>query len=252
LIKIKKAMESNRRQPEDSDFRHRAENHRVGQELYRRDQQNQNRHPQEQYPGGQQHQNRQQGYNPDQAHYGSRPDSAYRNPNINFGDNPYRQDNDHRYDRPAFRNEGGTTGRSPYPEDFTRPEQHHDNRMWTERNRYKDEDYRYRSGHRDTWERPANLDYNEDDRARQRGDYRGQQEGFFDRIGNTISHAWHHMTQDEDDNPTGNLGPQNRDVNRGYDSGSRWGHEAGPRWGDDRDNDRYRQRRFNRDDSDRY
>jgi hypothetical protein len=237
-------MESNRRHPEDRDSRYRAENHRVGQDLYRRDQQNQIRHPQERYQSGQSYHNRDEGHNQDQIHYGSRPDSAYRNPNINFGDQPYRQNQDYRDERSSYARREGTSTRSPYPEDFTRPEQHHHDQTWNERNRYKDDDYRYRSGHRDTWRQFNDADHEEDDLARQRGDYHGREEGFFDRIGNSISHAWRNMTQDEDEGPSGNESYRNRNFNRG--------HESGPRWADESENDRYRQRRFYRDDSDRY
>jgi hypothetical protein len=242
-------MESNRRHPEDRDSRYSAENQRVGQELYRRDQQNQIRHPQERYQSGLSYHNRNEGYSNDQTHYGSRPDSAYRNPNINFGDNSYRQDNDYDYrdDRSSSYRREGTSSRSPYP-DYTRPEQHHDDRFWPEKNRYKDDDYRYRSGNRPTnrssWHRSDDLDYDEDDRARQRGDYRSREEGFFDRIGNSISNAWHNMTHDDDDDRPGNYNYRNRDFNRGY--------ESGPRWADESETDRYHQRRFNRSDSHRY
>lgn len=253
IIKII-AMESNRRQSEDRDSRqgrdwdsrYREENHRVGQALYQRDQQNQARHPQDRYRDGLNYHNRNEGYSNEQTHYGSRPDSAYRNPDINFGDNPYRQDNDHRYDRPAYRQNEGTSSRSPYP-DYTRPEQHHDG-FWNERDRYKDDDYRYRSGNRPTnrssWHRADDLDYDEDDRARQRGDYRGRDEGFFDRIGNSISNTWRNMTHDDEGDRSGNTSYRNRDFNRGY--------ESGPRWADENNNDRNRQGRSYRDGSDWY
>lgn len=232
-------MESNRRHPEDRDSRYYAENQRVGQDLYRRDQQNQIRSPQERYQSGQGYHNRQEGYSPGQIHYGSRPDSAYRNPNINFGDDPHRRDQDYRQERHPYQSRSGTSSRSPYPEDFTRPEQHHHDRAWTERNRYKDDDYRFRSGHRDTWRQFGDLDYEEDDLARQRGDYRGREEGFFDRMGNRISQAWRNMTQDEDDSGWEN--DRSRSSSRGR--------ESGPRWADESDQDRYR---ANRDDADWY
>lgn len=231
-------MESNRRYPEDRDSRYYEENQRVGQELYRRDQQNQIRHPQERYQSGQNYHNRNEGYSREQTHYGSRPDSAYRNPDINFGDNPDRQQ--YRHDRPSYARREGTSSQSPYPEDFTRPEQHHHDFPWNERNRYKNDDYRYRSGHRNTWQQ----DYEEDDLARQRGDYRGREEGFFDRMGNSISQAWRNMTRDEDEPSSGYDNYRNRNFSRGQ--------ESGPRWADESESERYRQRRFNRDDQDRY
>lgn len=237
-------MESNRRHPEESDSRYREENHRIGEALYRRDQQNQVRHPQERYQSGQSYHNRNEGFSQDQTHYGSRPDSAYRNPDINFGDQPYRQNQDYREERAYNPRREGTSSRSPYPEDFTRPEQHHHDRAWSERNRYKDDDYRFRSGHRDTWRQYNDLDYEEDDLARQRGDYQGREEGFFDRIGNRISHAWRNMTQEEDEGPSGNERYRNRSFSRG--------HEFGPRWADESEHDHYQQRRYYRDDSDRY
>ena len=227
-------MDANRRQGDSWDSRNRTENHRSGQEQYRYNQAQTRRPSQdwdERNPG---YQHRQQGYNQDPGHYGSKPDSAYRNPDINFGDTSYRSESRYQDREQPYRREG-TSSQSPYAGDYTRPEQHYDTRFWTERNRYKDDDYRYRSGNRDTWQNAGDLDYEEEDRARQWGDFRGHEEGLFDRRGNKVSQAWHRLTPDEDEDRPENYSFRNRTCNRGY--------EPGSRWTEDRDQDRYRQQR---------
>src|SRR5690349_14823973 len=87
-------------------------------------------------------------------------------PDNRHGHSPnYRPDpvNDIRYHnnyRP--RNEfGGRGGENPnmpgHPEDAAW--RHHDDRIWTERNDYKDADYRYRSGNRNYWHEDYDEQY---------------------------------------------------------------------------------------------
>lgn len=221
-------MDANRRHEEPWDSRNRPENQRSGPDQHRSGQNQYGRASQDWQERGRDFQNRQQGHHQDPGHYGSRPDSAYRNPDINFGDNPSRSGNRFQERNMPYQQQG-TSSQSPYSRDYTRPEQHYDTRFWTERNRYKDDDYRYRSGNRDTWQSAGDLDYEEEDRARQRGDFRAQEEGLFDRMGNRISQAWHQLTHDEDADRPGN-----------YNSRSRRQESAG-RWTQDRDP--YRQNR---------
>ncbi|MGV3503357.1 MAG: hypothetical protein ACO1O1_06590 [Adhaeribacter sp.] len=228
-------MDSNRRPEEQWGSRNRPENQRSGQDQYRSSQEQYRHSSRDWQERGPAFQNRQQGYNQDPGHYGSRPDSAYRNPDINFGDQASRSGNRFSDRNRSYQGEG-TSSQSPYSGDHTRPEQHYDTRFWTERNRFKDDDYRYRSGNRDTWQSAENLDYEEEDRARHRGDFRHQEEGFFDRMGNRISQAWRNMTHEDDEDRPGNYSSRNRD----YASGSRWTQ--------DRDQDRYRQNRGYRED----
>lgn len=223
-------MEANRRRGERWDSRNRTENQGSGSDQYRSGQDNYRRSSQDWRERGQDLPNQQQGYYRNQEHYGSRPDSAYRNPDINFGDNAYHSGNRFR-DRSMPYQREGTSSQSPYAGDFTRPEQHYDTRFWTERNRYKDDDYRYRSGNRDTWQNAGALDYEEEDRARQRGDFRGHEKDIFDRMGNRISQAWHNLVHDQDEDRPANYSSRNR------------GYDAGSRWTQDRDRDRYRQNR---------
>lgn len=227
-------MDSNSRQGERWDSRNRPEYHRSGQDHYRYNQappMGTSRDWEEPNPG---YQNRQQSYSQDAEHYGSRPDSAFRNPDLNFGDATYRSESRYRNRNAPYQREG-TSSQSPYAGDYTRPEQHYDTRFWTERNRYKDDDYRYRSGNRDTWQNAGDLDYEEEARARQWGDFRSQEEGFFDRMGNKISQPWHNISRNQD--RPGNY--SSRNLNRGY--------QAGSRWTEGKDQDRYRQNRGYRD-----
>lgn len=64
---------------------------------------------------------------------------------------------------------------------------HHDDRYWTERNDYKDSDFRYRSGHRGYW----HDDY--DEQYENRPKQYHHQESFWDHVGEGIRDGWNNM-----------------------------------------------------------
>jgi hypothetical protein len=266
-------MESNRRRyPEDDNGEHLEENQRIGRDIAReRGNQNWN----EQYRSGQSYHNRNEGYGPEQTHYGARPDSAYRNQNaINYGNRPEQNNNFDRNDRSY--NQPNNSGRDGYNQshngfsnqnrnpDTNYHEQssgeRHYNRerdTWPERNEYKDDDYRYRSGNRGDWHAPDGLGNSDNDRNRNQRNYREQnndrhnnqnqfrnqdhdrrdyrnrhqdhEQGFFDRIGNSISNTWNHLTNPNDYHPANqqrHYEGENRNNPRGYESGPRWANES--------------------------
>ncbi len=108
----------------------------------------------------------------------------------------YRPDavNDYRYvNRPGNQNQGrnqygGRGGENPYmpghPED--NGYRHHHDRIWTERNDYKDADYRYRSGNRNYW----HEDYDEQYEGRH---HRPHPQNFFSNIGQGIREGWNNL-----------------------------------------------------------
>lgn len=144
---------------------HHDDNQQRGRELWHESPQNWygNNNPNSQY------QNR---------HHGSpnyRPDDAYRQ-----NQHPYQQE------QPAG-NYGKRTQVMPGAP-YDAAWRHHDNHTWSERNDFKDDDYRYRSGHRDTWHR----DYDRMDNHDNEG-YRRHEPGFFEAAGNKMSQFWNDM-----------------------------------------------------------
>lgn len=235
-------MDSNRRHPDDDYQRSEGENQRIGRDIYR---ERGDRPFNEQYRSGQSYHNQNEGYRPDQTHYGSRPDSSYRNQNnINYGDNrnrnfpdngPWSNANPQR----SYRNDLNNPPREY--RDYTRPEQHHDHRDYTERNAYKDTDYRYRSGNRGNWEAPGSEYVNNQNQYRNTP--RNEDEGFFDRMGNSIRETWNNITNSHDVEDNQYRPNQNRNFNRGY--------EPGPRWADDSETERFRREsQYRRDQND--
>ncbi|WP_026461882.1 hypothetical protein [Adhaeribacter aquaticus] len=239
------------------------ENQRRGREIAR---ERGNERPQDQYRSGQNYHNRNEGYSSEQTHYGSRPDSAYRDPNrINYGDN--RGQNQNNWQRSNQNSQYNTGYRNNLDNDkrgrdFDNPPlgDHGGTRYWGERDQYKEDDYRYTSGHRGDWHTPgtsSDQDYDNRRRDNRYNQSRNQDEGMFDRMGNSISRAWDNFTEffDENNNnrnsthtgyrPDPNY--QNRNQPRGY--------ESGPRWADESDRHRYDRDRQNRrrdHDDDRY
>jgi hypothetical protein len=274
-------MDHNRRYSERDDDRENPhpntrnlqDNHRIGKEIYR---DRGHRDPNERYQSGQSFHNQNEGYSREQTHYGARPDSAYRDQSrINYGDNRQHPENqqwnnqnqdwqNQRYgqnqdrhqnqNRPTGQNQNYRGQQSGYGDQrhdyYNNPPQgeHAGTRFWGEREGFKEDDYRYTSGNRGNWEAPgtSSHDRDEDNRNRYRSSDRHQDrdQGFFDRMGNSISNAWNSMTGNDDDkdnrydNDYRNRHPQNRNFNRGYESGPRWADE------DDRHNrDRENRRR---------
>ncbi|HSI91201.1 MAG TPA: hypothetical protein VK927_08790, partial [Adhaeribacter sp.] len=84
-----------------------------------------------------------------------------------------------------------------------------DDKIWTERNFFKDTDYRYRSGHRDQWHRDYDREYD----PNYRGDRRQpHDESFLNRIGDGIREGWNnliHSDREREEN-------QYYDRDRGY------------------------------------
>lgn len=261
-------MDSNRRYPEDRDYpedkksRNLEENQRVGRDISRsRGDQPYN----EQYRSGNAYHNRGEGYSPEQTHYGSRPDSAYRDQSrINYGDNRQnapgqrygqnqdrnQSNNQNRFGQRNAGNNQSSRGQSGYGnqnKDYYNDPPHGDHagtEFWGEREGYKEDDYRYSSGNRGNWHTPGT----DDDNNRSRN-YRQQNQNpnFFDRMSERIDNAWDRMTGNhhDDDNDRNrnydrNQHPQNRNFNRGY--------ESGPRWADEDDRDHQRNRHNRRDD----
>jgi len=298
-------MESNkRRYPEDDNQRYNnsrrnndvprhndnprnlEENQRIGRDIAReRGNQNWN----EQYRSGQSYHNQNEGFGPGQTHYGARQNSAYRNPDINYGNranqnNPDRFDqrNNQRFERNNQQSErynqnqdnNGFSNQNRNPNtnyhEQSPGERHYDRERdtWPERNEYKDDDYRFRSGNRGNWHAPDGLgnpdndrnqrnyrdqnnyrNYNQDydqsnyrnqnqdrywndNRNRNENQDQDRDQGFFGRIGNSISNTWNNLTNPDDYNQANegrNYGAQNRHAPRGY--------EPGPRWADDSETD---------------
>ena len=66
---------------------------------------------------------------------------------------------------------------------------HHDDQIWTERNAYKDSDYRYRSGHRNYWHEDYDDKYETDYPRHSR-----HPESFFGHVGEGIREGWNNLT----------------------------------------------------------
>lgn len=279
---------NNRRYADEEDSRRGMdENQRIGRQIAR---ERGDRNWNEQYRSGQNYHNRNEGYGPDQNHYGSQPNSAYRDQSrINYGDDRHdrnnqdnpanrfnnnnrpnnnrfdngqqsqdrwqqqnrdRQPNQYRFERSDWERQNYDEQNRDNNRHFNDPPRgyHGGTQFWGEREEYKEDDYRYRSGHRGNWHAPdaAGSERDEDNRFRNQHDQRGrnQDEGFFDRIGNSISNTWREITNfgDDDRNDSSNRyssGNRNQNFNRGY--------ERGPRWADESDNERYeRENRYNR------
>ena len=262
-------MDNNKRYSDEEDEnphpnrRNLQENHRVGKDIYR---ERGDRNPTDQYRSGQSYHNRNEGFGPEQTHYGARSDSAYRDPNrINYGDNRQNQDRYQNQDRNQNynrnqdwnRNQNQNRNTNDYRNQNTYGDRNHNyyndppqgdhagTRFWGEREGYKQDDYRYTSGNRGNWEAPGiGRDNRDDDDDRYRNNNRDRNynqdrdQGFFDRMGNSISNAWNRMTGDDDDNNNNrdrDRYSQNRNFNRGY--------ESGPRWADEDDRRRNNNRR---------
>lgn len=101
----------------------------------------------------------------------------------------YRPDTPNNYDYEARRQETSSfrqnNSENPYYRHDTGA-QHHDTGIWTERNAYKDSDYRYRSGHRGYW----HEDYDEKYEGRQ---HNRHPEGFFQHMGEGIREGWNNL-----------------------------------------------------------
>ena len=118
--------------------------------------------------------------------------------NLHSGYPNYRPDavNDIRYhndNRP--RNQyGGRGGENPnmpnYPQDNAY--RHHDTKIWSERNDYKDNDYRYRSGHRNYW----HEDYDEKYEGQH---HRPHPQNFFSNIGQGLREGWNNLVHGRHD-----------------------------------------------------
>lgn len=235
--------------------RNQAENHRESNDQYR-NRNDQNRQDQGRSNQYYRHQSEDSGRN--QGHYGNRSDSAYRNPErINYGDNHgnqrySQQQNDYRQDRNInqrdnrneYRRNQGGYGNQQH-DYYNNPPQgdHAGTRFWGEREGYKEDDYRYTSGHRH-WETPGVGRTENDDTTRNqyRQDNRYRQDdrdrGFFDRMGDSVSQAWNNLTGNDDDNDYNHRRAHNRDFNQGYESGPRWANDNDDRYDRDRPNRR--------------
>ncbi|WP_242921105.1 hypothetical protein [Pontibacter liquoris] len=248
-----------------------GENQRIGQQLYKKDQEQQQRygyrgdHNQKwdegnyfhtglsthgaqdrgNYPqGGSSHTSYNQGQNAHPGdHYGSRSDSPYRN-------------------EQSFINHGNREGQGSYNQyggfvSGSRPGNLHDENSYRTdsgregpgtRSRYKEDDYRYGSGSHN-WYREGR--YTPDDASTQRRDPRG----FFQRV----KDGWNDIMHSDDPNYTphdysshdrfdrerrGSEVYRDRNFNRGYESGPRWADESDTghdRYSDDTDRtQRYR------------
>jgi hypothetical protein len=116
---------------------------------------------------------------PHGSHPNYRPDAVndirYVNRNVNPNQN-----------RNEWGGRGGENPNMPYysGDDSYR---HHDTNIWTERNDYKDQDYRYRSGHRNYW----HEDYDQQYEGRP---HRPHPRDFFTNIGQGIREGWENLT----------------------------------------------------------
>lgn len=125
---------------------------------------------------------------------------------------------------------------------------HHDTSIWTERNDYKDEDYRYRSGNRNYW----HEDYDEQYENRH---HRPHPQNFFTNFGQGIREGWNnlfHRHEYDDRNRYEDRSHRNHPYNA-YESyrqnpqehrsnpGSNEWHNSGP---DHRDEDFFDRRNF--------
>ncbi|MFC5270453.1 hypothetical protein [Adhaeribacter terreus] len=105
----------------------------------------------------------------------------------------YRSDypsrSDQYYNRSAYGNEPSFYAGSHQDYPANDPAwRHHDDRIWSERNDYKDSDYRYRSGHRNFW----HEDYDDKYEAN-RHPHRRHPESFIEHLGEGIREGWNNL-----------------------------------------------------------
>ena len=177
-----------------------AENHRIGRRLAHENPHSANGEPNpEGYTSYRHHgspnyrhdfpqdfQNRQnQPYNQQNQPYNQQQYSGY-NSNRQFGGNQ------NHYNQPY--NEGA---------------RHHDTGIWTERNDYKDDDYRYRSGNRNYWHEEYDQQYENRPQQHQHPD------NFFTHIGQGIRHGWNNMFhRNNDENQNDRYNQENNNQHR--------------------------------------
>jgi hypothetical protein len=82
---------------------------------------------------------------------------------------------------------------------------HHDDQIWTERNAYKDSDYRYRSGHRNYWHEDYDDKYEESHPP-----HRRHPEGILGHIGEGIREGWNNLVHPRQGNQTREMNDRNR------------------------------------------
>ncbi|MBK0404784.1 hypothetical protein I5M27_17465 [Adhaeribacter sp. BT258] len=91
---------------------------------------------------------------------------------------------------------------------------HHDDRIWTERNDYKDSDYRYRSGHRNYW----HEDYDDKYEANRPFHHR-HPEGIIGHVSEGIREGWNNLVHRHDRNqPDRDRDRDNRERQSGYET----------------------------------
>jgi hypothetical protein len=244
-----------------------SHNQRIGRELYN---QERDQHPNQRYgyrgqqdrkwdegnyfhtgpsPRGAQDRNRQDEYRPQQRsfpqqpgsyreqHYGSRPDSTYRNENRYLNHGGQAGEREYTSYRPSM-------GGGSQPGNYNEPPTSQDS-LWREgpgsRSRYKETDYRYGSGSHNWYtEGRYSPDVEPDS---------GDKRGFFKRVRDTWDDIMH--SDDPEYRPHNQYDPERRAEqlssrhrysgeayrDRDFDSG----YEGGPRWADETDsgNDSY-------------
>jgi hypothetical protein len=148
----------------------------------------------------------------------------------NEGNNPYRRPENLHYNHPHYRPDAPhdhyQQGRRRYNGErpqmpgapYDDPARHHDDRYWTERNNYKDHDYRYRSGHRGYW----HEDYDENYEGRHHPPH---PDNFFVHIGQGIRDGWNnlfHRHPEEPRNEDRSDRGRRPDDNRNYVPNPHW------------------------------
>ncbi|PRY09861.1 hypothetical protein CLV24_11766 [Pontibacter ummariensis] len=165
-------------------------------------------------------------------HYGSRPDSPYRNERayLNHGDRAqqYNQNDEHYMRRPQQPG-GALQGNRNEVNDYQ-------NDQWREgpdsRSRYKEDDYRYGSGSHNWYREDRPYYESNESRRRREQDHRG----FFQKLGDTWHDIWHSddrnfQPRDRDRSPSeqtssrerhGYEAYRNRNYNKAYENGPKW------------------------------
>lgn len=174
-------------------------------------------------------------------HYGSRPNSTYRNERnfLNHGDSHSTGN----YQQRSSNSGGSAPGNhNPNPE--------YRNDKWREHpsseSRYKEDDYRYGSGSHN-WYREGRYTHDEDRNAQ-------DDRGFLERMGSGIKNTWNDIMHSDDPDYSSNTPDRQRQSERissrerhgseqyrdrqndnGYDRSRDKGYEGGPHWADETD-----------------
>ncbi len=235
---------------DESNFFHTGPSNRGAQDRPHQDRGN--------YPGGSSHSSYHTGEGAHLGdHYGSRPDSPYRNESsyLNHGYRPRPQQSSSYpsgsgYSASDLSNYGyvGSTVPGNYNEPPAYPDKIHREGPGS-RSRYKEDDYRYGSGSHN-WYREGRYTPDEDRTRRDPNDHRG----FFQRMGDTIRDTWDDIMHADDaeyqrrhqqqhdtrfyDRESG-ISSRERHGSEPYrDRNFDRGYEGGPRWADETDSGR--------------